>query len=59
MNPFLLFMFHVSLAYCLVRSLQPCDHLLEKGGSLGSLVCDVFLCFCHFPIYGVSVRCGT
>ena len=29
---FLLFMFRVlSLLCCLVRSLQPCDHLLGKG----------------------------
>ena len=32
----------------------PCGHLLGKGWPLGSLVCDVFLCFCHFPC-----RCGT
>ena len=34
------------LSYCLAFSLQPCDHLLGQG----SLVCDVALCFCHFPI---------
>ena len=32
-------------------SLQPCGHLLAKGLPLGSPVCDVFLCFCHFPIW--------
>ena len=25
-------------------------HLLGKGWPLGSLVCDVFLCYCHFPM---------
>ena len=34
----------------LVCSLQPCGHLLGKGWPLGSLVCYVLLCFCHFPI---------
>ena len=37
----------------LVCSMQPCDHLLGKGGPLGSLVCDVFLCFITLP-YGVQ-----
>ena len=23
----------------------------RKGWSHGSLVCDVFLCFCHFPMW--------
>ena len=27
-----------------------CGYLLGKGLSLDSLVCDAFLCFCHFPI---------
>ena len=40
----------LSLPYCHVCSLQPCGHLLEKGLLLGSLVCDVFLWFCHFPM---------
>ena len=43
----------LSLLYCLVCSLQPCDHLLGKGCPLCSLVCDVFLCFVTNP-YGVS-----
>ena len=32
-----------------------------KGWPLGSFVCCVFLCFCHFPIRcsGSWVRCGT
>ena len=45
----------LSLLYWLVCSLQLCDHLLGRGGGgwpLGSLVCDVFLCFVTFP-YGV------
>ena len=54
------------------RLLQPCGHLLRKGWPLCFLVCDVFLCLCHFPIwcpglerkYSVYcfefwVRCGT
>ena len=41
----------LSLLYCRVCSVQPCDQLLGKGGSLGSLVCDVFLRFYHFPIW--------
>ena len=32
-------------------SLQPCGHLLGKGWSLSSLVCDVFLCYSHFPMW--------
>ena len=31
-------------------SLQPCGHLLGRGWPLGSLVCDVLLYFCHFPM---------
>ena len=34
---------------------QPCDHLLGKGWPLGLLVCDVFLCFCHFEIFPYGV----
>ena len=29
---------------------QLCGHLMEKGWPLGSLVCDVFLCYSHVPI---------
>ena len=43
----------LSLIYCLVCFLQQCDHLLGRAVLL-ALLCDVFLCFCHFPI-----RCGT
>ena len=50
------------LSCCLVCSLQPCGHLLEKGLPLGSLVCDVFfLCFSQFPMWcpwsGVVLDC--
>ena len=38
------------LACFLVCSLDPCGHLLVKGWPLGSLVCDAFVCFCHFPM---------
>ena len=43
----------MSLLYCRVCSLQPCDHLLGKSWPLGSIVCDDSLCFVTFP-YGVS-----
>ena len=39
------------LLYCLVSSLQPCDHLLGKGWPPSSLVCYISLCFCHFLIW--------
>ena len=52
---------HLSLSYCLVSFLQPCGHLLESACPLGSLVCDISLCFCHFPIWclesGVVLYC--
>ena len=51
---FLLWTFFViyvlCLSCCLVCPLQPCCHLLGKGWPLGSLVCDVFLCYSHFPM---------
>ena len=34
----------------LACSLQPCGHLLGNGWPFGSLVSDVLLCFCHFPM---------
>ena len=43
----LLFMFHVYLCY----GVLPCEHLVERCHPLSSLVCHVFLCFCHFPIW--------
>ena len=50
-----------TLCYCLFCVLQPCGHLLGKGWPLGSSVCDVFLCICHFPIQcpgsGVVLNC--
>ena len=47
----IIFVICVSCLACyLVYSLQPCGHLLGKGWPLGFLVCDVFLCFCHFPV---------
>ena len=45
---FVIFVF--CLLRCLVCPLQPCGHLLGKGWPLGSLECDVFLCFSHFPM---------
>ena len=47
MDPFVIYVSY--LLCCLVCSLQSCGQLLGKGQPLGSLVCDVFLCFCHFP----------
>ena len=57
-----LFVIYVScLSCCLVCSSQPYGHLLGKGWPLGFLVCDVFLCFCHFPMWcpgtGVVLDC--
>ena len=53
----MLFVYHVS------RFWQPCGHLLGKGYPFGSLVCVVFMCFCHFPIWlpesGVVLECIT
>ena len=60
MDPFC-YLYVSCLSCCLVCSLQPCGHLLGKGWPLGSLVCDVFLCFCHFPMWcpgsGVVLDC--
>ena len=39
----------LSLLYCLFCSLKPCNNLLGKGWPLGSLLCCVSSCFCHFP----------
>ena len=41
---------YLSLPYCHICFFQPWWHLLGKGWRLGFLECDVFLCFCHFPI---------
>ena len=51
-DPFCYLCFMLSLLCCIVYSLQPCDHLLEKDWPLGSLVCCVSLVFVTFP-YGV------
>ena len=49
------------LSCCLTCTLQPCGHLLGMGWPLGSLVCDVSSCFCHFPMWcpgsGVVLDC--
>ena len=46
------FVIYVScLSYFLVCLLQRCGYLLGKGRPLGSLVCYVLLCFCHFPMW--------
>ena len=54
---FFLFVFRVcrvSLSY---------GHLLGKGRPLGSLVCDVLLCICYFPMWcpgsGVVLECNN
>ena len=48
----------VMLFFC---SLQHCGNLLAMDKLLGSPVCDVFLCFCHFPMWcpgsGVLFEC--
>ena len=47
--------------YILFKITQPCGRLLGKGQPLCSLVCDVFLCFCHIPMCcpgsGVALDC--
>ena len=58
----ILFVTYVSCLFllcCLVCSLQPCDHLLGKSWSLGSLVCDVLLCVLSLSHMVSRVRCGT
>ena len=49
----------LSLSYCLVCSLQLCDHLLGKGWPVGSLVCDVFFMLLSLSQMVFLVRCGT
>ena len=46
---FVIYVSRLSLLYCRVCSLQPCGRLLGKGLPLGSLVCNVSLCFVIFP----------
>ena len=45
------------VSYCFVCFLQSCGHLLGKRCPLGSLVCDVFLCFVTLT-YGVFTVLG-
>ena len=45
----ILFVIYVSCMSCfIVCLLRPRGHLLGKGWSLDSLLCDIFLCFFHF-----------
>ena len=58
-KPFVDFLFDLSMVVLLLwilfvicvscHTVLPCGHLLGKGCPLCSLVCGVFLCFCHFP----------
>ena len=49
MDPFVICVSCLSLLYCLVCSLQPCDHLLGKAYLL-ALLCMMFSCvFVTFP----------
>ena len=43
--------FYVCLSYCLVCSLQPCDHLLGKADLLALFYVMFSFFFCHFPIW--------
>ena len=49
------------ICICLCHVVLPCDHLLGKGCPLDFPVCDVLVCFCHFPIQcpgsGVALDC--
>ena len=59
----ILFVIYVlCLTCCFVCSLPSCGHLLGKGYPLGTIVCDVFLCVCHFPMRcsgpGVVLDCN-
>ena len=58
----IIFVIYVPCLSCfLVCALKTCGHLLGKGYPLGSLVCDAFLCFSHFPMWcswsGVVLDC--
>ena len=48
---FVICLSRLSLLSHLVSFLQTCGHLLGKDWPLGSIVYDVSLCFCHFPIW--------
>ena len=45
---FIIYVSCLSLLFCLVCSLQPCDYLLGKGRPIGSLVYYVSLCLIPF-----------
>ena len=51
------FVFVFVFFFCFVCVMQP----WRKGYLLGSPVCDVFMCICHFPIWypgsGVVLDC--
>ena len=49
-EPFFIYVSRLSLFYCLVRSLQS-----GKGLTSRLFLCDVTLCFCHFPIWCLHV----
>ena len=52
MDPFLLFVFRFYVCYTVFSI--PCSHVItcwERSELLALFVCDVFLCFCHFPIW--------
>ena len=58
MNPFFIYLLFVMLSCLFIAALwSPAG----KGDSLGSLVCDVFLCFCYFlmwcPGLGMVLDC--
>ena len=58
----IIFVIWVSCLLCFfVCWLKPCGHMLGKGSFLGSLVCDILLCFCYFPMWcpgsGVVLDC--
>ena len=42
--------YDLRLSCCRVCPLQPCGHLLGNGWPLDPLVCDIFLCYSHFPM---------
>ena len=49
----------LSLFYCCVCSLQPCDYLEEKGGPLGSLCVMFYLCVLSISHMVSLARFGT
>ena len=55
---FVIYVSWLSLLCCLVRSLQPCDHLIGKEDLL-ALLCVVFSCALSLSHMVFRVRCGT